>query len=756
MIADRRPDPSHPGKLSLRALRLLVCSAALCASAALHAATDIVLVLDNSGSMRGNDPQFLLKRAVSGFVSGLDAETRLGVVIFAEKAEYKVPLAALDVDTRSRVDQVITAIDYRGQLTDSPAAIERAIYELKKSARADATKVIVFMTDGIVDTGNKATDAEKAEWMREELATDAADNGIKVFGIAFTENADFFLIQSLAKTTGGAYFRALTPDDLGQVFTEVQEKLIAPPAPPAPPPVAAPAPAPAAPAPSPAPTTATAAGDCLSTLAADERTALEEMSVEAGLTAEQLCLEMQSAPEGTAVVITPPGAQPDKAAIGVFIVLGAAALLIAVAVVAFLLWRRRPQVVGGGGRQGPPAERVPDAFLKDIHRITSEPAIQLGAKPVMIARVRGADTTSLDYFIIDKGTVGRRHAIIRYHDFAFWIADQGSVNGTFLNGERIENERQLKHGDSVRFHKYEFEFSMPEMEDAGHTVFADPNEKTMVGDATSFGATAALAVAAAPVPARAHDVHNPDDDDVFDLTGDGVAAPAAEEDDEAFATALSARARAKAADLGDETEEGDSAAFPAPVARPPQPVADDDNQLRTVGPSYGASRSEQSDSEFDQEASAFFDEDDLGATAGPPLRAQNTDDDGVFEDPPEAATMIRPAAQLGDMAGADDDSESATLMPGAMHAPDEALEATSDISLDDFMRTETFDGPVLGLESDVDDGDDRTLMPNQVPERTSSVPAIDDVLDLTAEQTIQPVGPDDDDEESEGETRFPG
>ena len=40
------------------------------------------------------------------------------------------------------------------------------------------------MTDGIVDTGDANRDLEKSKWMREDLAADAAENEIKVFGIA--------------------------------------------------------------------------------------------------------------------------------------------------------------------------------------------------------------------------------------------------------------------------------------------------------------------------------------------------------------------------------------------------------------------------------------------------------------------------------------------------------------------------------------------------------------------------------------------
>ncbi len=225
-----RTGPQFTRWRQFSALALLLLCAPLWA-----APTDMILVLDNSGSMRQNDPAFLLKGAVTKFFAQLPADTHAGVVIFDDKVSYPVPLAPVDAAAQSAVQSSLTKVDYRGQFTNIPAAMERAIYELKSSARKDATKVVVFMTDGIVDTGNAAVDAEKAKWLREELASDAADSGVRIFGIAFTENADFFLIQSLAKKTSGEYFRALKPEDLDGVFVKVQDKLNG---------MAAPAPAP--------------------------------------------------------------------------------------------------------------------------------------------------------------------------------------------------------------------------------------------------------------------------------------------------------------------------------------------------------------------------------------------------------------------------------------------------------------------------------------------------------------------------------
>src|SRR5919106_4716940 len=47
---------------------------------------DIMLVLDNSGSMKKNDPQFLMREMVSAFADGLAPDSRLGLVLFDEKA----------------------------------------------------------------------------------------------------------------------------------------------------------------------------------------------------------------------------------------------------------------------------------------------------------------------------------------------------------------------------------------------------------------------------------------------------------------------------------------------------------------------------------------------------------------------------------------------------------------------------------------------------------------------------------------------
>jgi pSer/pThr/pTyr-binding forkhead associated (FHA) protein len=52
--------------------------------------------------------------------------------------------------------------------------------------------------------------------------------------------------------------------------------------------------------------------------------------------------------------------------------------------------------------------------------------------------------------VLDDTTVSRLHAICERFPAGWCIADLGSSNGTFLNGERIWANQRLRHGDEVR------------------------------------------------------------------------------------------------------------------------------------------------------------------------------------------------------------------------------------------------------------------------------------------------------------------
>src|SRR3989441_3476922 len=58
---------------------------------------------------------------------------------------------------------------------------------------------------------------------------------------------------------------------------------------------------------------------------------------------------------------------------------------------------------------------------------------------------------------LDDVTVSRKHAVLTERDGGFFIVDQGSLIGTFVNRKRVESA-QLERGDELQIAKYRLTF----------------------------------------------------------------------------------------------------------------------------------------------------------------------------------------------------------------------------------------------------------------------------------------------------------
>ncbi len=501
------------------------------------AAQDIVLMLDNSGSMRKNDPNFLTRVAVTTFINGLQGDVQVAIIMFDQNVRQLMPLTQLNDATRQDFLNALDALDYRGLLTNSPAALEKSTYELRTKGRANSQKSIIFMTDGIVDVGKDGFDegdVEKARWMKTTLVDEAAKYQISIYGIAYTDNADFELIQTLSSRTGGEYYRAATGDDIERVFNAILDTLSS----------AVQTSTPATPTTTIEPVVTTEITPQSDTSTDSETTPLAESSADAitpelslpestlpqsGLPEVSLpettlpestlpeantlpdsgstpavlpevdtpeatsdsgegatdpsaenapsTAEISSAPEQQTA--QPPSSSPvPEANLPVAMLAGASALLLALIAFVLYLIKRKPSAAAGGADP-----LMPKAFLNDVGNATDQNSYELGEKPTIIGRLAGSDPQAANYIVIDESTIGRRHSLIEYKEHSFWVADQNSLNGTFVNLKRIETSTRLKHGDRLRFHKHEFEFLILDMFETdrtmmSQTVFAERSADT--------------------------------------------------------------------------------------------------------------------------------------------------------------------------------------------------------------------------------------------------------------------------------------
>jgi len=410
---------------------------------------DVVFVIDNSASMKVNDPEHITGEVVMDFFQALSKDSHVGMVVFDHGARLVHPLTRVGARSEETFSESLEQVDYEGQWTDSPAGIERALYEFKTHGRADSRKIIVFLSDGIIDSGDSVRDTEASRWLREDLALQSRSADIQIFGIAFTETADVRLIQALATKTRAEYFRAYRAEDIPDVLSSIL------------------------------------------TFVAEPETPLLQArepvpSVVAG--APPLAGSANStADTPTATTPAESGDRDSGLPFYVILALAIAAALVAIAAGVMVLRQRNETPTKASAPEGLTTKlrdliairpRKPLAKLVDLMRASSARdgviSLSLKSNRLKVGREGNNDVP------IRKGTISSFHATIDYRDGYYYVEDQRSTNGTFLNRRKLEPHQpaQLKSGDRIQFAAFDFEFIVSNHVPAGKTVVLPPSTMT--------------------------------------------------------------------------------------------------------------------------------------------------------------------------------------------------------------------------------------------------------------------------------------
>jgi FHA domain/zinc-ribbon domain len=121
-----------------------------------------------------------------------------------------------------------------------------------------------------------------------------------------------------------------------------------------------------------------------------------------------------------------------------------------------------------------PSDQTMTYKLDEAESAELAPLGEIGTEgPALVVRAGGgrvgehfspqADRTTIgrspdcDIFL-DDVTVSRKHAVLVAREGDFFIEDQGSLNGTFLNRRRIESSSRIEDGDELQIGKYRLTF----------------------------------------------------------------------------------------------------------------------------------------------------------------------------------------------------------------------------------------------------------------------------------------------------------
>ena len=187
--------------------------------------TDIVLLMDSSGSMKQTDPKNYRKDSARLFISLLGIDDNIGIISFGDSAKTLIPLTANSRNNRQAFIKAISRITSKELTTDITGAVKKGVEELKASKRKN--RVLIIMSDGKIDLGDPAKGKSSLEELQ-KLLPDIKKSGIRLYSIAFSDLSDQKLLADMAEKTGGFFRYAAADKDIHLMFASIFEKIKSP------------------------------------------------------------------------------------------------------------------------------------------------------------------------------------------------------------------------------------------------------------------------------------------------------------------------------------------------------------------------------------------------------------------------------------------------------------------------------------------------------------------------------------------------
>jgi hypothetical protein len=190
---------------------------------------DVILLMDNSGSMAWNDPQGLRIIGAQEYVSRLAPPDCVAIVAFNGRAfltlanvggtphhlyypgmcgapDYSVPRQ--DLGTIRNIDS-----------TNIGLAIQLGNNELLANGHKGKAWIEILLTDGQNECGGSAPPCGDAFTI--QMAQAAKANGITIFTIGLSSAADAALLGQIASITGGTYYPAPDANSIRWIYYEI-------------------------------------------------------------------------------------------------------------------------------------------------------------------------------------------------------------------------------------------------------------------------------------------------------------------------------------------------------------------------------------------------------------------------------------------------------------------------------------------------------------------------------------------------------
>lgn len=175
---------------------------------------DIVLIIDNSGSMKDTDPNQDRYTAAKNLINRMDRDNRVSVMVFDHATTLLQPFTR--VKNQETKDEIIAEIDGLATTdggTDISLALEDTMTHIQESHDAARSAMVIMLSDGFSETDHARV---LADYKQQQIA-------VNTIGLSLVNPDGAQLLQTIAAETGGQYYDVQNAADLSFVFQKIYD-----------------------------------------------------------------------------------------------------------------------------------------------------------------------------------------------------------------------------------------------------------------------------------------------------------------------------------------------------------------------------------------------------------------------------------------------------------------------------------------------------------------------------------------------------